>query len=98
MRRAAWIAGTPARALLVGAIRLYQLTLAGWLGGQCRFHPTCSAYALEVIRSRGAVAGSAFTVWRILRCNPFGAGGLDPAPAPYDHHIRPRAHAAGAGA
>lgn len=98
VRRTAWIAGAPARALLVGAIRLYQLTSSGWLGGQCRFHPTCSTYALEAIRSRGAVAGSAFAVWRILRCNPFGDGGLDPSPAPYDERIRSHAPPAGAGA
>jgi putative membrane protein insertion efficiency factor len=98
LRRTAWITGAPARALLVGGIRLYQLTLSGWLGGQCRFHPTCSSYALEAIRSRGAVAGSAFAVWRILRCNPFGAGGIDPPPSQYDTHIHPRTHAVEAGA
>jgi len=90
VRRAVWAAGAPARAALVAAIRLYQLTLSGWLGGQCRFHPTCSAYAIDTIRSRGALAGMAFAIWRILRCNPFGAGGLDPAPGRrYDVTIRP---------
>ena len=56
-RRILWVAGTPLRAVLIGAIRLYRLTLAGWLGGQCRFYPSCSRYAEEAIRSRGAVRG-----------------------------------------
>lgn len=88
-RRAFRAAGAPARAVLIGLIALYRLTLSGWLGGQCRFEPSCSHYALEAIRARGALAGSAFAFWRILRCQPYGRGGRDPAPAPYDAHIRP---------
>lgn len=86
LRRASWILGAPARALLIAGIRVYRATLSGWLGGQCRFYPTCSHYAEEAIRSRGAVAGSAFAAWRILRCNPFGAGGVDHAPSPLGGH------------
>jgi putative membrane protein insertion efficiency factor len=82
LRRASWILGAPARALLMAGIRVYRATLSGWLGGQCRFYPTCSHYAEDAIRSRGAVAGSALAAWRILRCNPFGAGGIDRAPSP----------------
>lgn len=79
-RRILRVAGTPLRAVLIGAILLYRLTLAGWLGGQCRFYPSCSRYAEEAIRSRGAVVGGGLAIWRVLRCNPFGEGGLDPAP------------------
>jgi uncharacterized protein len=82
VRRTSWLVGAPFRAVLIGGIKVYRVTLSGWLGGQCRFHPTCSHYAEDAIRARGALAGSALAVWRILRCNPFGAGGLDPAPAP----------------
>lgn len=91
-RRILWAAGTPLRAALIGAIRLYRLTLAGWLGGQCRFYPSCSRYAEEAIRSRGAVVGGGLAIWRVLRCNPFGEGGLDPAPprAGYEHIIPSR--------
>ena len=74
-----WV-GLPARAALIGGIRLYRATLVGILGGQCRFHPSCSHYAEAAIRARGALAGSAFALWRIARCQPFGRGGLDPAP------------------
>jgi hypothetical protein len=79
-RRFWWLAGAPLRALLLGGIRLYRATLSGWFGGQCRFSPTCSHYAEAAVRSRGAVVGASFAVWRVLRCNPFGRGGLDPAP------------------
>ena len=77
VHRALRVAGAPARWALVGAIRLYRVTLSGWLGGQCRFYPTCSVYAEEAVRARGAVVGSAMAVWRVLRCNPFGKGGVE---------------------
>ncbi len=82
-RRALRAAGAPVRALEIGLIRVYRATLSGWLGGQCRFYPTCSHYAEDAIRVRGAVMGTALAVWRILRCNPFGSGGID--------HVRPPA-------
>jgi putative membrane protein insertion efficiency factor len=90
LRRLLRIAGIPARAVLVGGIRVYRATLSGWLGGECRFHPTCSVYAEEAIRARGAVVGSGLAIWRILRCNPFGKGGVEHPPglAPYDVNIR----------
>jgi putative membrane protein insertion efficiency factor len=75
-------AGAPVRALLVLLIRAYRLTLSGWLGGQCRFYPTCSHYAEEAIRVHGAVRGSGMAVWRIARCGPFTQGGVD--------HVRAR--------
>jgi putative membrane protein insertion efficiency factor len=90
-RRIVWVAGAPARLALVGLIRLYRLTLSGWLGGQCRYSPTCSRYAEEAIRTHGATKGVLLATRRVLRCNPFGRGGLDPVPAPrhtYDTTIR----------
>jgi putative membrane protein insertion efficiency factor len=77
LRHALWTAGAPVRATLIAAIRVYRATLSGWLGGQCRFYPTCSHYAEDAIRLRGAVVGTALSAWRILRCNPFGKGGVD---------------------
>jgi putative membrane protein insertion efficiency factor len=90
LRRMVWAGGAPARWLLVGAIRVYQHTLSGVMGGQCRFSPTCSHYGAEAIRERGAIVGTALTVWRVLRCNPYGKGGVDPVPPrrPYDDHIQ----------
>ncbi len=80
VRRSLWVLGAPARMLLLGAIGLYRITLAGWLGGQCRFSPTCSHYAEQAIRTHGALRGSVLASGRILRCNPFGRGGPDPVP------------------
>jgi hypothetical protein len=80
LRRALRVAGTPFRAAVIGGIRLYRSTLAGWLGGQCRFYPSCSVYAEEAVRARGALIGSGMAIWRILRCNPFGRGGVEHPP------------------
>jgi uncharacterized protein len=66
--------------VLIGAIHVYRATLSGWLGGQCRFYPTCSHYGEEAIRTHGALRGTAMAAWRVLRCNPFGEGGIDHVP------------------
>ena len=82
VHRVAWKAGAPARLALLGLIRLYRVTLSGWLGGQCRFYPTCSRYAEDAIRLHGAMRGTLMAAWRIARCGPFTAGGVDHVPAP----------------
>lgn len=82
IRRLLWFAGAPARAVLVGLLLLYRETVGRLAAGRCRFHPTCSAYALEAVRTHGALKGSALAVWRVLRCSPLTAGGLDPVPGP----------------
>jgi putative membrane protein insertion efficiency factor len=79
-RDAVRVAGAPARLLLIALIRVYRATLSGVLGGQCRFYPSCSSYALDAIRLHGAVKGTLLTVWRIARCGPFTDGGVDPVP------------------
>ena len=84
LRHAVWVVGAPARAGLIGFIRLYRATLSGWLGGQCRFSPSCSHYAEQAILVHGALRGSALATWRVLRCNPFGAPGADPVPLAHD--------------
>lgn len=81
LRQVMWLAGVPARTILLALIRVYRATLSGWLGGQCRFLPTCSSYAETAISTHGAVRGSVLGAWRVLRCNPFGKGGIDPVPA-----------------
>jgi len=82
VHRIAWKSGAPARLALLGLIRLYRVTLSGWLGGQCRFYPTCSRYAEDAIRLHGAVRGMLMAAWRIARCGPFTRGGVDRVPAP----------------
>ncbi len=59
-------------------VRAYQVTLRPFLGGQCRFHPTCSDYSIEAFYKYGAIKGAGKTIWRILRCNPLGGCGHDP--------------------
>jgi uncharacterized protein len=77
VRRGLYVAGAPVRALLIACIKVYRASLSGWLGGQCRFYPSCSQHAEDAIRVHGAFRGSGMAVWRVLRCNPFGAGGVD---------------------
>jgi putative membrane protein insertion efficiency factor len=61
-------------------VRAYQLTISPLLGPRCRFHPTCSEYARESLRRFGFVRGGWLTIRRIVRCQPFCAGGYDPVP------------------
>jgi putative membrane protein insertion efficiency factor len=69
------------RALLLGLIRLYQLTLSPWFGRQCRYVPTCSHYATEAIGRFGVRRGGWLAVKRLGRCHPWGRSGYDPVPA-----------------
>lgn len=69
------------RKALIWCIRFYRKNLSARKGGPtCRFHPTCSEYAIEAIQRHGALCGGALAVWRILRCNPLCKGGYDPVP------------------
>lgn len=70
---------------LMAIVRAYRLLLKPWLGNACRFEPTCSLYALAALQRHGALAGSALTGWRLLRCQPWCAGGCDPVPENLPH-------------
>ncbi|MBS7812116.1 membrane protein insertion efficiency factor YidD [Roseococcus pinisoli] len=71
---------SPAGAALKGAVVAYQWTLRPLIGCNCRFYPSCSDYALEALTAHGALRGSWLSTRRILRCNPWHAGGYDPVP------------------
>jgi putative membrane protein insertion efficiency factor len=66
--------------LLRGAIRFYQLTLAYFFVGACRYDPSCSAYAAEAVARHGALKGSWLAGLRLCRCGPWGGCGYDPVP------------------
>ena len=70
----------PITRALMFLVRGYQGTLSMFLGGQCRYYPTCSEYSLEALRVHGALRGTWLTLKRIGRCHPFGGGGYDPVP------------------
>ncbi len=65
---------------IVGLIWVYRFTLSPIVGGQCRFEPTCSRYALESYRVHGLARGTRLMVTRLLRCHPLNRGGYDPVP------------------
>jgi hypothetical protein len=65
--------------LLIHLVVLYRVTLGRFLGGHCRFVPSCSQYAIDAINKYGALAGSWRALRRICRCHPFGGRGYDPA-------------------
>jgi len=68
------------RRLLIALVRGYRLLLSPWLGGACRFTPTCSVYAIEALERHGAARGSYLAARRLVRCQPWCAGGHDPVP------------------
>jgi putative membrane protein insertion efficiency factor len=76
------------KGIALGMIRFYQRMLAPMLYGGtsvCRFTPTCSHYTYEAIQEHGVIRGVLMGGWRILRCNPFNAGGYDPVPKRHSH-------------
>jgi hypothetical protein len=68
------------RALVTILIRAYQLAISPLLGPKCRFHPSCSSYALEAVERFGVLRGGWLALRRIGRCHPWHPGGIDPVP------------------
>jgi len=64
----------------IGVVRVYQWTVRPLIGAHCRFWPSCSDYAVEALRTHGAARGTVMAAKRILRCNPWNEGGVDPVP------------------
>ncbi len=66
--------------VLILPIVAYRRWISPALPARCRFYPSCSAYALEAISTHGVLRGLRLAIWRLLRCQPFNAGGYDPVP------------------
>ncbi|HWH44220.1 MAG TPA: membrane protein insertion efficiency factor YidD [Thermoleophilaceae bacterium] len=67
-----------ARRLVLAPLRAYQRALSPLVGARCKYHPSCSEYAAQAIREHGVMRGFVLAAWRILRCNPWSHGGVDP--------------------
>lgn len=72
--------------LLRALILIYRHSLSAFMGRQCRFIPSCSAYADEAIQKHGAWRGTGLALRRILRCHPWGGSGYDPVPEDHSRH------------
>jgi putative membrane protein insertion efficiency factor len=71
---------TPLARLFALPVRFYRLVFSPWVGWNCRYQPTCSAYALEALEKHGGIKGGWLALRRIARCNPWGGCGYDPVP------------------
>lgn len=69
------------REIVIAPIRVYQRVLSPLLPRRCKYHPTCSAYAVDAVREFGILRGLVLAGWRLLRCNPWSHGGYDPVEA-----------------
>lgn len=79
-RRALWLVGAPIRFVLIVVLRAYQRFISPMFAPSCRYYPCCSSYAITAVKRHGAAKGSLLTVARLIRCNPWSAGGVDPVP------------------
>lgn len=91
--------------LLIGFLKAYRTLISPLYGQVCRYHPSCSAYALGAVTEHGAMRGVWLSVRRLARCHPWAAGGYDPVPPTQhgsptqqdslDRHRHPRTSSAG---
>ncbi len=79
---------SPLARIVALPVLAYRLLLSPWVGHNCRYQPTCSAYALEALEAHGAFRGGWLAARRILRCHPFGGSGVDPVPDPVQSATR----------
>ena len=68
------------KTVLIALLRFYRYAISPMLGRNCRFHPTCSEYAIEAVQRHGALRGGWMAAERVGRCHPFNPGGYDPVP------------------
>lgn len=88
MKALVQVVGLLPRNACVAVLRAYRAVVSPLYGDVCRYHPSCSRYALESIQRHGVLAGVALGSWRILRCNPWSKGGVDDPPLPrHDRYV-----------
>ena len=68
---------TTLRAVAVAPVRFYQRWISPGLPRRCKYHPSCSQYAVDAVRQFGILRGAVLAAWRLLRCNPWSYGGVD---------------------
>ena len=79
------------RTIAVAPVRFYQRVISPGIPARCRYHPSCSEYAVQAIRRYGVLRGVVLAAWRLLRCNPWSDGGVDPVESQKLFAARPRA-------
>ena len=79
------------RTIAIAPVRFYQRAIAPGIPARCKYHPSCSEYAVEAIRRYGVLRGVVLAAWRILRCNPWSHGGVDFVDDQKLFRTRPRA-------
>ena len=73
----------------IGLIGVYRWTVSPLLGSRCKYYPSCSQYAIDAYQARGFIRGTALSLWRLVRCNPWSHGGVDYAPGRPSSKARP---------
>ena len=73
---------SPLGQVLTAPLRFYRRFISPWAPATCRFSPTCSQYAIDVLHTHGIIRGLPLALWRLMRCHPFCEGGHDPVPPP----------------
>ena len=76
------------REVWLAPLHLYRRVISPLFGAHCRYHPTCSEYAVEAVREYGLIRGTVLAAWRVMRCNPWSAGGVDPVASQSLFHAR----------
>lgn len=74
--------------IALALIRFYQKCISPFFPAKCKYYPTCSCYAVTAIQRFGFIRGSLLAVWRILRCNPWSLGGIDPVPEKFTFKVK----------
>ncbi len=80
------------RRLLIALVTLYRYMISPFIGRHCRFHPSCSEYAIDAINQQGVIKGCYLALRRLLRCHPFNPGGYDPVPENHSDNHKRTAH------